>query len=96
MSERDEGGSQGESRPGTPLKTRQPGDVPGKPKPKDLVPVLVEQPGDGFGVVWLDTPRSEIACGTVFTANARRWVITGQNPSGVTFTCREVTDEKSG
>ena len=96
MSERDDIEDRGRSRPDPTPTMKQPGDVPGNQRLKDLVPVLVEQPGDGSGLVWLDAPRSEIAPGTVFTANERRWVITGRNPSGVTFTCREVTDEGSG
>jgi hypothetical protein len=56
--------------------------------PASLIPIIVEDPDDYVGVVWLSASRSELTPGTHFVARGRQWVITGLSPSGVTFACR--------
>jgi hypothetical protein len=63
------------------------------PEPRHLVPLLVEQDGPDYGLVWVLASRSELKPGAVFPARGSRWVVIGHSPSGVTYTCREVTDD---
>jgi hypothetical protein len=63
------------------------------PEPRNLVPLLVEQAGPEYGLVWVLAARSELTSGAVFSARGSRWVVTGLSPSGVTFTCRELGEE---
>ena len=63
------------------------------PEPRNLVPLLVEQAGPEYGLVWVLAARSELVPGAVFPARGSRWIVTGPSPSGVTFLCREVSGE---
>jgi len=65
----------------------------GSPESRHLVPLLVEQAGPDYGLVWVLAARSELRPGAVFPARGSRWVVIGQSPSGVTFTCRELAAE---
>jgi hypothetical protein len=67
-------------------------DAPARAEPAQIFPMLIELNGGYVGVVWVRASRSELATGTVFRAQNRRWVITGLSPSGVTFRCREIRD----
>ena len=60
------------------------------PAAAQMIPLLVDTPGDRTGIVWLCATRADVVPGTEFTAKGRRWVVTGLSPSGVTFMCREV------
>ena len=62
-------------------------------EPRNLVPLLVEQAGPEYGLVWVSASRSELVPGAVFPARGSLWVVTGPSPSGVTFLCREVAGE---
>lgn len=63
------------------------------PEPRNLVPLLVEQAGPDYGLVWVLASRSELVRGAVFPAHGSRWLVTGRSPSGVTFLCREIAAE---
>ena len=63
------------------------------PEPRNLVPLLVEQAGPEYGLVWVLAARSELVPGAVFPARGSRWIVTGRSPSGATFLCREVAAE---
>jgi hypothetical protein len=65
------------------------------PEPRNLVPLLVEQAGPEYGLVWVLAARSELSPGAVFPARGSRWVVTGLSPSGVTHTCRELGEKQA-
>ena len=65
----------------------------GAPEPRHLVPLLVEQVGPDYGLVWVLASRTELRPGAVFPARGSRWIVIGHSPSGATYTCRELADE---
>jgi len=75
-----------------PARTAEPGNGD-NPEARSLVPVLVEEAGAEFGLVWVTASRSEMVAGALFVARGRHYLVTGRSPSGATYVCRDVTDE---